>query len=79
MNEAIYVQKELFFRIKGKLPPNISFVHEISESLEISYDSAYRRIRGVKELSISELFRLCNKYGISIDSLIRTAEKHHQA
>lgn len=79
MNEAIYVQKELFFRIKEKLPPNISFVHEISESLEISYDSAYRRIRGVKELSISELFRLCDKYGISIDSLIRTAEKQHQA
>jgi len=77
MNEAIYVQKELFSRIKETLPSNISFVHEISESLEISYDSAYRRIRGEKELSLTELLRLCSKYAISVDSLIKDSEKQH--
>lgn len=75
MNEAIYVQKELFSRIKESLPPNISFVHEISELLEISYDSAYRRIRGEKELSISELTLLCSKYDLSVDQLIKLQSK----
>jgi hypothetical protein len=63
------VQVTLFQIIKEKLPSNVSFVHEISELLGISYDSAYRRIRGEKELALEELKILCQKYHISLDSL----------
>jgi hypothetical protein len=37
--------------------------------LGISYDSAYRRIRGEKELALEELKILCQKYQISLDTL----------
>ncbi len=69
MNEIFSIQKVLFQQIKDKLPANISFVDEISELLNISYDSAYRRIRGEKSLSIEELKKLSTNYGISVDLL----------
>lgn len=62
------IQKAIFQQIKGNLPQNISFVHEIAEVLEISYDSSYRRIRGDKVLSFDELYKLCSHFGISVDS-----------
>jgi plasmid maintenance system antidote protein VapI len=64
------LQQLLFQQIKVKLPENLSFVHEIAELLEISYDSAYRRIRGEKELSLDELVKLGSKFEISLDSLL---------
>jgi hypothetical protein len=63
------IQVTLFQIIKEKLPSNVSFVHEISELLGISYDSAYRRIRGEKELTLEELKILCQQYRISLDTL----------
>ena len=68
MEQDTSTQVTLFRTIKESLPSNLSFVHEISELLEISYDSAYRRIRGEKELSMDELCKICHHYHISIDS-----------
>ena len=62
-------QKVFFDTIKQRLPKHISVVHEIAELLEISYDSAYRRLRGDKELTIDELQILSSKYKISVDSV----------
>ena len=59
----------LFQQIKESLPAYISLVNEISELLTISYDSAYRRIRGEKALSIVELNILCQHFNISVDAL----------
>jgi len=69
MNSIGSIQEILFQDIKTKLPPNISFVHDLSELLGISYDSAYRRIRGEKELSLEELKSICIHYNVSVDSL----------
>jgi hypothetical protein len=69
MSNTIEIQRQIFTQIKEKLPNDISFVHEISEHLGISYDSAYRRIRGEKELSLEELHKLCSKYNLSLDTL----------
>ena len=69
MNQQSTIQEILFQSIKSKSNPNISFVHELSELLEISYDSAYRRIRGEKELSLEELKTICFHYKISVDAL----------
>lgn len=62
-------QVALFQYIKDRLPAHISFVHELSELLEISYDSAYRRIRGEKEVSLEELKKICLQYHVSVDLL----------
>lgn len=63
------IQSALFRIIKEKLPVHVSFVHELGELLGISYDSAYRRIRGDKELSFEELRILSDNYKISLDTL----------
>lgn len=62
-------QTFLFQKIKESIPTHISLVDEISELLSISYDSAYRRIRGEKAISIKELQLLSKHFNISCDSL----------
>ena len=61
----------LFFQqIKSVLPAHISFVDEVAGLLDISNDSAYRRIRGEKPISLDEMQKLANNYKISIDQFL---------
>jgi hypothetical protein len=76
MNPSSQIQEILFQMIKSKLAPNISFVHDLSELLGISYDSAYRRIRGEKELSLAELKSICHHYNVSVDALFNFKSNH---
>jgi hypothetical protein len=69
MNSEPTTQESLFNVIKNSLPSNVSLVHDVSELLGMSYDSAYRRIRGEKELSLDELKKLSQHYQVSIDTL----------
>ena len=46
------IQVLLFQHIKQALPAHVSMVDEIADLLHISNDSAYRRIRGEKEISL---------------------------
>jgi len=71
MKNAIDVQNRIFDKIKQILPANTSFVDELAIVLDISNDSAYRRIRGEKQLSIEELLKLGTAYHISFDSLLQ--------
>lgn len=64
------VQQLFFQHLKGKLPGHISFVDEMAEFLNISNDSAYRRIRGEKSVSFDELQKLCSHYKVSLDSFL---------
>jgi len=63
------LQSLLFQQVKEKLPSHLSLVDEISELLEISYDSAYRRIRGEKSISMGELRKVTLHFGLSVDAL----------
>ncbi len=76
MKQDESTQDILFREIRSSLSPNISFVHELSELLGISYDSAYRRIRGEKELSLEELKKVSLRFKISIDSLFNFKSNH---
>lgn len=67
MDNLSEIQKAIFEEVKNKLPSNVSFVHEISELLEVSYDSSYRRIRGEKTLSLDDLNKICSHFNISLD------------
>jgi len=69
MNIDNRIQKLFFDSIQQRLPGHISLVHEVADVLSISYDSAYRRLRGSKKLTIDELKTLCNNYRISLDSV----------
>jgi hypothetical protein len=64
------IQIRLIRLIRDQLPDHVSMVDDIADLLEISNDSAYRRIRGEKPLSLHELQKLAGKFQISLDDLI---------
>ena len=68
-------QVMLFTHIRSKLPGHLSLVDEVAEILNISNDSAYRRIRGEKPLGLDEIQVLCNKYQVSLDQLLHIKSK----
>jgi hypothetical protein len=68
--ESIQLQLDFFQHIKSKLPPHLSFVEEIAELLNISTDSAYRRIRGEKQISLEEVQKLCTHFHLSLDHVL---------
>lgn len=68
MSDLKDIQAAIFLEIKNKIPDNLSLVHEIADLFKISYDSAYRRIRVEKIISLEELYLLSKHFGISIDS-----------
>ncbi len=61
-------QFNFFQKLKKMTPPHISLVHNISEILNVSQDSSYRRIRGETALSIDETIKLCTVYQIPLSS-----------
>jgi hypothetical protein len=69
MEKEADIQMQLFQNIRDQIPDHVSFVDEIAELLEISNDSAYRRIRGEKALSLYEVKKLCQRFNFSIDDL----------
>jgi hypothetical protein len=60
-------QLEFINKVKELLGPQYSLVDELADLLQVSTDSAYRRIRGDTMLSIDEVIVLCNHFKISFD------------
>ncbi|MGI8581118.1 MAG: helix-turn-helix domain-containing protein [Chitinophagaceae bacterium] len=63
-------QQVFFQHIKTQLPPHLSMVDEVAEVLNISNDSAYRRIRGEKPIDLEEIKKLCLYFKISLDQIL---------
>jgi hypothetical protein len=70
MENTPNIQLAFFKQIRDNLPPHLSLVDEIAELLEVSNDSAYRRIRGGKPLSFDELSILSSHFKISLDQFL---------
>jgi len=68
--EATNTQVLFFQHVKSALPPHISLVDDIADQLNISIDSAYRRIRGEKPISLEELGKLASHYKLSLDKFL---------
>jgi hypothetical protein len=69
MSESYELQTRFLDAIKQMLPASTSLVSEISDLLEVSNDSAYRRIRGETALSLDEIAKICHHFNFSLDSL----------
>ena len=69
-------QKRLFQEIQNNLSSQYVLVDIISDVLNIGLDSAYRRIRCDKLLSIKETYMLCEHFKISFDALIGVKNIH---
>ena len=61
------LQIRFFDRIKQAIPPGVSLVDDVSQVLDISIDSVYRRLRNETSITVEEVALLCNHYGISFD------------
>lgn len=61
------VQIDFIAKINKALPPQLSLVDALSDVLSLSNDSAYRRIRGATSLTLEEIIKLCNHFGVSFD------------
>lgn len=68
--EPAGIQVSFFQHLKSRLPPHLSLVDEIADLLNISNDSAYRRIRAEKPISFEELQKICVHYHISLDQFL---------
>lgn len=62
------IQESFISRIKASVAQNVSLVEEMADLLEMSNDSAYRRIRGETLLSITEIARLSTYFKVPFDN-----------
>jgi hypothetical protein len=58
--EVHAIQQQFFQYLKENMPPHLSMVDELCDILSLSHDSVYRRIRGEKPMSFSELKHFVN-------------------
>ena len=68
------LQQQLFNAVKGKIDKSVSAADEIATLLNISADSAYRRIRGEITVPLDELYLLCKHYQVSMDRLMNVQQ-----
>lgn len=69
-NKELEVQVKFFLYLKSLIPAHQSMVDEVAELLQISNDSAYRRIRGEKNLDLHEIIKLSQYFNISLDQIL---------
>lgn len=66
---VITLQHDFINLLKHKVNPNVSFADEMARLLNISTDSAYRRIRCETDLSLNEAKLLADFYKVSLQNL----------
>ena len=69
-NNHSSAQVLLFQHLKTLLAPHLSMVDEVADVLNISADSAYRRIRGEKPISLDEIRAISLRYNMSLDQFL---------
>lgn len=69
------IQSTFIEQLKKVVPANISLADELADLLDVSRDSAYRRIRGETVLSLDEVKKICNHYNLSLDSLLTPTQE----
>ena len=67
--KELNIQNYFISKFKDVLPSSVGLAEELADVLEVSIDSAYRRIRGETELTIEEVYKLTKKYAISVDDV----------
>jgi hypothetical protein len=60
-------EEKLFNYIKQRVPENVSFTDEIADILDISYDAAYRRIKGKTTLTLHEGLVLSKHFNFNLN------------
>lgn len=73
--EKMNVEEEKLFNcIRKKIPKNVSFTDEIADVLDISYDAAYRRIKGKTSLTLKESLLLSKYFNLNLTNIFNNKE-----
>lgn len=64
------IQQKLFNKIRSSTANPAALAEDLVSILDISKDSAYRRIKGDKQLSFDELVAIAKAYQFSLDELL---------
>jgi len=72
IKNASTLQSRFLNSIGDLLPPHVNLVNALTDLLDISSDSAYRRIRGETSLSMDEVEILTREFHLSFDSFCNT-------
>jgi len=70
MSENLEFQAKFVAQLKSVFPTNISIAEELSDLLEVSTDSIYRRLRCQSSFSFDEVALISQKFGVSVDGLL---------
>ena len=65
------IQQQFFSKIQERIPLQVSLSDLVSEVLNISTDSAYRKIKGEKSIDFEEIKALSLHFRISLDELLQ--------
>lgn len=68
------IQDILFLELRKQMTSPGQLADELSRVLGISKDSAYRRLKGEKQLHFDELVQLAEVYNLSLDGLLGTRD-----
>ncbi len=68
--ENLVVQKNLINTLEGLCPPNVSLADVLADLLQVSKDSAYRRIRCETNIDLDELVLISRHFKVSLDSMM---------
>jgi hypothetical protein len=79
MQKKNEIQESLFDKLRQEVPKHTPLVSHVAETLGLTVDSAYRRIRGEMDLSIQEVSKLCRRFNLSFDELMYGMNKMHYA
>lgn len=71
-----WTQAEFFQNVKQRLPQHLSLAEWLCEVLHVSEDSAYRRIRGDKQITLDELQEICLQLRMSADQALGLSSNH---
>lgn len=71
MSDPLHFQEKLVAMLKQSIADNVSLAAELSDLLNISMDSVYRRLRCQSTFSIDEVGLIAERFGISLDGLFR--------
>jgi hypothetical protein len=70
---AVEVQEEFFKNLK-KFFPDGNYADQVADVLSVSRDPAYRRIRGWKEITLAEVYKLMRHCNAQMSELLPTKD-----
>lgn len=76
LKKEINYQQIFIEKIKKSMPNHLSLVDELAILLDISNDSAYRRIRGETLFNIEEIIKICQHFRIPLNFLEEINEEN---